>query len=263
MTYVLNEYEWAKEMIDGRNLGDKPFETLCRVAKYYIADGYRGKDLKILLNSFLIKCDPCVSTTKWENTVTKAIAVAQKYKVISIDKIYISDKELSVIRSIGSKPAERLAFTLLCLAKYYDAINPNADHWVNADDSDIMKMANIKTSVRYQSMMYHKLNELGLVQFSKKIDNTNVRVCFIADGETAVGVSDMRNIGYQYMNCIGEKGYIVCQNCGITAQATKAERVAGRKQKYCKECAAEIRIRKTVESAMNRKRAQMQTSVID
>lgn len=261
MTFVLNEYDWAKEMIGQHSLGDKPFETLCRVAKYYIAEGFRGKDLKILMNSFLIKCDPCVSTTKWENTITKAISLAQKYKAIRIDEIAITESELRTIRSVGSKPTERLAFTLLCLAKYYDAINPNADHWVNADDSDIMKLANIKTSIRYQSQMYHRLNELGMIQFSKKVDNTNVRVCFTDGGCTAASIKDMRNLGYQYMKAVGERGYIVCQNCGLTARTDKTS--SGRTPKYCKECAAEIRIRKTVEAAMARRSAKNAATVSD
>lgn len=33
MGIVLNEYEWAERMINSRELGKKPMETLTRVAK--------------------------------------------------------------------------------------------------------------------------------------------------------------------------------------------------------------------------------------
>lgn len=255
MTIVLNEYDWAKGMIDQGSLGDSPFETLCRVAKYYMTNGYRGKDLKILLSSFLSKCDPFVSVPKWDNTLNVAISRAQKYSIVMIDEIIITKSEIEKIRSLNAKQTERLAFTLLCLSKYYDHVNPNADHWVNTPDGDIMRMANIRTSVRRQSAMYHAMNQLGLIQFSKKVDNINVRVCFANDDdECAIRVTDMRNLGYQYMLGIGEQGYMVCQNCGVTSRHNI--KATGRRPKYCDSCAAEIKIRQNVESVMTRRSAK-------
>lgn len=257
MTYVLNEIEWAKEMISQNSLGDKPFETLCRVAKYYISEGYKGHDLRMLMCTFLVKCDPCISIPKWEDTIKNAISRAQKYKLVMIDEIVVTKNELEAIRALKSIQTERLAFTLLCLAKYYDAVNPNSDHWVNAPDNDIMRMANINTSIRRQSAMYHTLNELGMIQFSKKVDNTNIRVCFEQDGDAAISVVDMRNIGYQYMRHVDAGRYIVCQNCGITA---KADSKGGRPAKYCRSCAAEIKLRQNVESVMRRKTSKLAVS---
>lgn len=253
MNIVLNEYDWAKDMIAQSSLGDKPFETLCRVAKYYISDGYKGKDLKILMNTFLLRCDPCASVPKWENTINLAVSRAQKYGLVMIDELVVTKPEIDIIKSLGTKQMQRLAFTLLCLSKYYDSINQNADHWVNTPDCDVMRMANINTSIRRQSLMYHSLNELGLVQFSKKVDNTNVRVCFTTPGEDAVRITDMRNLGFQYMMHIGESGYLVCQNCGITKKYDR--RGAGRMPKYCAECATKIKIRQDVETIMSRRRA--------
>ena len=46
MTIVLNEHEWAEKMIDTHSLGAKPFETLCRVAKYYIDKNYSKKETR-------------------------------------------------------------------------------------------------------------------------------------------------------------------------------------------------------------------------
>ena len=97
-------------------------------------------------------------------------------------------------------------------------------------------MANINTSIKRQSLMYYNLNENGMVQFSKKVDNTNVRVCFISPGDTAMVVTDFRNLGYQYLRHHGEP-YFECQNCGITV---KSENTTGRKQKYCKVSPADI-----------------------
>ena len=62
-----------------------------------------------------------------------------------------------------------------------------------------MRMANINTSIKRQSLMYYNLNAAGLIQFSKKVDNTNVKVCFMAPGDVVMSITDFRNLGYQYL----------------------------------------------------------------
>lgn len=249
MTIVLNEHEWAKAAIESRSLGKKPFETLSRVAKYYIDNGnYSKKEVRNLIEIFLLQCDPTASIPKWDSTIDYAIARAFKYEAITIDNITISKSEMEKIMSLDGKQIRRLAFTLLCLAKYWDMVNPQGDHWVNSKDSEIMRMANINTSIKRQSLMYFNLNEMGLIQFSKKVDNTNVRVCFVDNNEeVTLTISDFRNLGYQFLKYCGEP-YFECQNCGITTKLS--DPVKGTKQKYCKECAVEVAMKQRVNSVM-------------
>ncbi len=253
MTVVLNEHEWAKEMIETKSLGKKPFETLSRVAKYYIDKSYSKKDVRKMLDTFLIQCDPSASLPKWSNTIDYALERALKYDAITIDYINISKPELEIIDNLDGTQLRRLAFTLLCLAKYWDIVNPNGNHWVNSKDCDIMRMANINTSIKRQSQMYYTLNSMGLIQFSKKVDNTNVRVCFLHDGEDILQISDFRNLGYQYLQYQGEP-YFKCKNCGITTRYDNpANKNSLSKQKYCKSCAAELNIQQTINSVMRRR----------
>lgn len=252
MTIVLNEHEWARDMIESRSLGAKPFETLSRVAKYYIDKDYSKKEVRGLLDTFLLQCEPTASLPKWSETLDYAVARALKYDAIKIDCIEITKPEMERIDALDGKQIRRLAFTLLCLAKYWDIVNPQGDHWVNSKDSEIMRMANINTSIKRQSLMYFNLNEVGMVQFSKKVDNTNVRVCFISPGETVMTITDFRNLGYQYLKYHGEP-YFECKNCGITV---KNENTTGRKPKYCRECAVEIHMQQTVNSVMRQRYKQ-------
>ena len=258
MTIVLNEHEWAKEMIRSRSLGKKPFETMCRVAKYYLDNQYPKREVRKMLDTFLLKCEPTASLPKWSDLLDYALERALKYKAIVIDFVPVTDLELARIDSINGKQAQRLAFALLCLAKYWDLVSPNGDHWVNSKDAEIMRMANINTSVKRQSALYYQLREAGLIQFSKKVDNTNVRVCFISPGETVIRVSDYRNLGYQYLKYRGEP-YFECQNCGITTKLDHP--VKGGHQRYCRECAASIALRQRVNSVM-RKRAKVQAETL-
>lgn len=254
MTIVLNEHEWAEGMINSRSLGSKPYETFCRVAKYYIDKNYSKRETRKMLDTFLLQCEPTASLPKWADMLDYAVNKATKYNAIMIDHIGISKTELAKIDSLEGTQLRRLAFTLLCLAKYWDIVNPNGDHWVNSKDTEIMRMANINTSIKRQSSMYHTLNELGFIRFSKKVDNTNVRVCFIDNGEKALEVSDFRNLGYQYLKYKGEP-YFECENCGLTV---KVKTVKGRKQKYCQDCAIEIQMQQIVNSVMrNRNKIQL------
>lgn len=251
MTIVLNEHEWAEEMINSRSLGKKPYETLCRVAKYYIDKNYSKKDVRSMLDTFLLQCEPTASLPKWAETLDYAVNRALKYDAVQIENICVSKNEMQIIDNLEGTQLKRLAFTLLCLSKYWDIINPNGDHWVNNKDSEIMRMANINTSIKRQSLLYHTLNEKGLIQFSKKIDNTNVRVCF-ADNtdDIAVKVCDFRNLGYQYLRYHGEP-YFECQNCGVTTKFNNP--VKGAKQKYCKECAVEVAMKQRINSVMRQR----------
>lgn len=247
MSIVLDEHKWAEQMIAQHSLGKKPFETLTRVSRYYLDNGVPKKDVRKMMDTFLVQCDPTASIPKWSGIIDNAVSLAGKYDAVSVKYIPVTDKEIEKIKSLNGKQLQRLAFTLLCLAKYWDVISRSKDHWVNSKDSEIMQLANINTSIKRQSSMYYTLNELGLIRFSKKVDNTNVRVCFIEDGEVVIKVNDFRNLGYQYLKYLGEP-YFECANCGIVTKYNDPRNK--RKQKYCKNCAAEIAIKQRIDSVM-------------
>lgn len=250
MTIVLNEHEWAEEMISSRSLGKKPFETLYRVSRYYIDNGIPKNEVRKMLDVFLIQCEPTASIPKWADTLDAALSRAVRYEAVSIKSIDITKAEMNKIDSLDGKQIRRLAFTLLCLAKYWDIVGKTSEHWVNSKDSDIMRMANINTSIKRQSLMYYNLNAAGMIQFSKKVDNTNVKVCFMAPGEVVMSITDFRNLGYQYLKYHGEP-YFECCNCGITTKYDKPNNKNSLwKQKYCKACAVEIATQQNVNSVM-------------
>lgn len=250
---VLKENEWAEGMIRNSELGKKPSKTLTRVARYYLDKGYKKEDVRNKLDLFLLRCDPSASLTKWANAVDYALNKAIKYEAIHIDRVNITSPEMGKIEALKGRQIKRLAFTLLCLARYWNIVIPKGDFWVNTKDSEIMAMANINTSIKRQSMMYKVLEETGLIQFSKKVDNTNVRVLFAEDGETAVSITDFRNLGYQYLKLQGEP-YMECKNCGITTKIRNP--VKGNRQKYCALCAMEVATQQRVNSVMRHRKSK-------
>ena len=248
MSVVLRENDWAASMIQANSLGKKPSETLRRVARFYMDTYNINQDAaRKKLDLFLLQCDPTSSLPKWSDALDYAVSRACKYPAINIDHISVSKNEVEKIDSLEGKQIRRLAFTLLCLAKYWNIVTRKEDGWVNSKDNEIMSMANINTSIKRQSLMFGKLNELGMIQFSKKVDNTNVKVCFMEDGEEAIRIYDFRNLGYQYLMYHGEP-YFTCENCGITTKVN--DRGNRRRQKYCPECAAIIKMKQNIESVM-------------
>lgn len=247
MSIVLNEYDWAERAIKERVLGKKPYETLSRVAKYYTYKNYARKDVRRMLDEFLMQCEPTASLVTWSDTLDSAAKYASKYPLIMIDEIAITQPEMERIDALPGKQLRRLAFTLLCIAKYLCSVSDNTNYWVNTPDNEIMKMANINTSIKRQSNMFGQLRDEGMIRFSKQIDNLSVQVLFAESGDIALRVTDFRNLGYQYMKYHGEP-YFECAHCGLTEKIKSTTK--RRPQKYCAQCAVEIRTRQNVNSVM-------------
>lgn len=247
MSIVLNEKDAAEEILDERSLGRKPMEKLSLVAKYYLWQGYSKREARVILEEFLAQCDPAASAVIWADRLDQALKFASRFPLVQIDCIPVTAGELAAIRRIGRAQTERLAFTLLCASKYWDIVNPSNDHWVNERDTDLMKMANVNTSIRRQSKMFTDLRDAGLIRFSMRVDNLNVQVLFSEKGrEPALRVTDFRNLGYQYLKWSGAP-YIECECCGLTVKGAEGK---GRPRKYCDACAAKRRLEQNVNSVM-------------
>lgn len=261
MAIVLNEYEWAEKMIADRKLGAKPFETLTRVAKYYFERKYSKREVRKMLDEFLMQCDPDASLVSWSNTLDKITKTAAKYPPIQIDYIGVTSGELAWIDRIESKQLRRLAFTLLCVSKYWNIVSVNNNNWVNTSEGEIFQMANLVVPRNKQDLMYGDLIRLEYIRQSKRIDNLNVQMLTPETEDSVVlMVSDFRNLGYQYLQYCGEP-YFKCERCGITIRETDYQKRglcrndtrSGRKHKYCPDCTLEVRLKQNINAVMRRR----------
>lgn len=252
MSIVLNEDEWALSAIENKQLGKDAFETLRRVARYYMDNGCSKKEAREQLDKFLTQCDSSASLAKWSKTLDTAVKRAARFDSVRINKISITVPEFETIKGLKGIQLQRLAFTLLCLSKYWNEVNPNANGWVSTSDTEVVSIANITTSIIRQNKLYHSLYELGLIQLPKRVDSTSVRVCYIQPGDTEMEIDDFRNLGYQYMLHIGDKTVFKCQACGVVSKKKthNEDKKSGPKQKYCQECASSMKIKQSVNSVM-------------
>lgn len=252
MELVMNEMEWAADMIERHDLGDRPTQTLRRVASYYYNNKYGKREIRRLLEIFLVACDPSVSLVKWSDTIDRVVKSVDKRKMIQVDGVEITKPELVKIGELNGPRPKRLAFTLLCIAKYWNQVSKDNNSWVNTPDSDIMRMANIKASIKQQSLLYGKLIDAGLLESAKRVDNLNVRVTFCKKGDVEMHITDFRNLGFQYQRYLGEPFY-QCENCGLVLPESDNPKAH---HKYCPDCASTIKTKNSMDSVARYRRAQ-------
>lgn len=247
MSIIMNEREFALEVIDRKTLGDSPIKTLYILSKYYFSVGYTKKKVASLLKEAVLRNDPKAVLQCWEDVISDVIKKSKGSTLIEVDGIFLTKKEMDICASIEAKRVQRLFFTILCLAKYENAVRRDTSGWVNTKYKDIFKLANIDLSKDRQCDLIYTLVTGGYITLSKKSSSLSFKVeCLDYDGDAYLSVTDFRNLGNQYLRYIGEP-YIECANCGLVVRRT------GRSQKYCKSCAADVNRMKTSERNQSNK----------
>lgn len=235
MSIVLNEREYVEQVIKDHFLGPKPTETLSRVARYYYnIDNMKKAGVRMALEEFMLRCDPTINLVKWQDAIDRIVKGADKFPLIHIESVPVTGAEMDVCDSLNGVQLQRLMFALICLAKYSNLVSKKNGGWVNRQDKEIFRLANVVTSIKRQSLMLNDLRSAGLIRFSRRVDNININVlCLDSEGTPVLEVRDFRNLGYQYMRFHGQP-YIECEQCGLVI------RRRSNSQKYCHDCAVGV-----------------------
>jgi len=231
MNLIMNERIEAEKIIEN---GDINFDTgskLSLLARYYAHIGKSPKEIKSLLDELMTKYYHNYHADDWEMSLQKYVNKSKKYPIVEINSIPITKNELQTITQINNKKLEKLAFVLLVLAKFCNMRNENNNNWVMVEEYNVFPRARITGTITAQYSCFYKLAKIDLITYSRKVDNINVRVGFIDDdSEVVLNVTDLRELGYQYLMYKGEK-FIKCAECGVIT------RVTANSKKYCKDCA--------------------------
>ncbi len=96
---------------------------------------------------------------------------------------------------------------MLCFAKLYNTLSETNNGWINTDIKEIYKISRVHVKHRNDKFLYlNDLEQLGLISFSNKNDNLNLKVNFVnKTGETALKITDFRELGYEYLNFVGKE----------------------------------------------------------
>lgn len=233
MPVVLNEIKQAEYIIEKGEVGTKPTSTLFLLGKYYRQKENLDKEQIVnKLNEFMVANYKNYNPALWEDGIEDIAKKANKYPLREIDSIGITQSELDKIAELHNIKYEKLLFTMLCYAKLYNTISENNNGWVNTDIQELYRIARVIVKYRKDKFLFlNDIEKTGLISFSNKNDNLNLKVNFFdMNSESVLEISDFRELGYEYLNYIGEGKFIRCSEC------KKLVRKTGKRDKYCNEC---------------------------
>ena len=210
---VLNERKYIEEQLSSGEFKSNIPAILPMFARYCRHE-YKMKikevrdALEVCMTTYYENYNP----VKWSSALDRYARNSYKRELFEIDTIPITQNELDYISSLKSVRLERLMFTLLCLAKCYNARNEKNNNWTNLAAKDVFRLARVSTTVDEQNYFVRDLYVMGLVSYSKKIDNLNLQVNFIDnDSDAVLAISDLRELGYEYMQW-KQGGYFRCEH---------------------------------------------------
>lgn len=260
MEPVMNEVALVEKILLTKKLGSKPTDTLSKIARYYRMSGEKPKQIRAGLEAFILQCEPRASIPKWEGRIDSAIKNSDR-PLVQIESLPIYSKELAVVNNIKSAQLQKLAFSLLCYARFSDIKRGKSDHWVNNPTGDLASSAMIKKPSREVELMLNTLYSMGLIKFSRRVDSHSICVLFLndedVDDRVVYEVKDMRNLGLQLRAANGDTNLFICENCGIM---TPVRNTIGRRRKYCDNCAQAVKIQQTVNHAMETRRRMREST---
>ena len=114
-------------------------------------------------------------------------------------------------------------------------------------------MADIRTlDSKRQQKLIRELHLLGLVGYSKVVDNVNLRVLFVdTETEPVLRIYQFDDLGYQYLECIRDPSIVHCKCCGKLIKKTS------KRLDYCSDCAQDARRASTQKAVQKHRKRDM------
>lgn len=219
MNLILNEKEFALTCLDYNTYeANNIWRTLEIIAQYYYQyQGFRKVKITSLLIDFLNKSYPPYQKNKrkWDDACAVIARRTGGKPLLEIEGVWLTEKELEIINGINNKIIARLAFTMACIAKMNNARNPKNNGWINLDAKYIFNAAHVCQKSR--DLRLNEMKELGLIELPKKVNNCNIRVCFLDESgsDNTYFIADFRELGLLFQREFQENKKIgICSRCG-------------------------------------------------
>ncbi|MCI8416412.1 MAG: hypothetical protein HFI33_02720 [Lachnospiraceae bacterium] len=238
MPIILNEVKQAQHIIAKGKIGNKPTSTLFLLGKYYRQKENFNREVTFLkLNDFMQQHYKNYNSALWEDIIENISKKADKYSLREIEFIGITQNEMDKISETENLKYQQLLFTMLCYAKLYNLISENNNGWVNTSIPELFKIARVSTRYKKDKFLYlNDLEKAGFLSFSNKNNNLNIQITFVdMIGTPVFHICDFRELGYEYLNYIGNGKFIRCSECKQLVKKTN------NKCLYCNTCAKEIK----------------------
>lgn len=258
--YQYKEKKYAEEILSNGFISKYVPSELKILAKYYRSQGNDEVQIKDLLKQF---CDAKLKGYneavhfKIINSAVK-FAMNDKNKLVQIDEIEITNKELEAINEMDiCHDYKRVVFTLLVLNKLNKKFLEIRDGELKSDEHyfgghsnyrELVSVAKItfnktkKSNVKNIHDLIHILDEKEIVEIT---NNGNIKLLFMygieENGDAVFTVDDYMVIGLYYDLHYGANRVKKCEtkDCNTLIKST------GKNQKYCENCGDAIEKEKT------------------
>lgn len=244
---IMNEVKEAERIINKNIEGCSPGVAIGVLAKYFIKKkNMNSVDTKVKINSCLIANWPCINLFEWNERIDKAIKNAKKFPLKEINEIFITQNEVDVIKSIPIKRQQRLAFTLLVIAKFNYEVSGH--EWVNNSINEINRVAGVKwNDMKSKRNDIHELYLRKLIVFPRRVDSTSIKVLYLDkdnSSDVVIKVKSFEKVGSiwaEYNNTkYNNNNYKHCIDCGIPFEVSGKSR---RRKTRCDECQKAYRLK--------------------
>lgn len=255
---ILNEYEILNDALEKGIIRDKDTDTISVLARYYFSKNMNTENVYKLIEDFMENNSPTYDSeisSDYIRGFIEHIHNSQRYNLINIQAITISETEWERIISLNNKKAEKLAFVMLVYQKITEIRKPKSNGWINVEVSDILLEAGFKSQKEnikeFNSLYvnnYIGLKTLGLdsilINF-RDIKEQSMPKITITNFEKIITYYDEHRNGNKYKEC---------ERCGKRFKLSKNDYSS----KYCALCKKDIqKIRQRESMKKNRKKSKM------
>jgi len=238
---VLNEYEILNEALEQGIVRDKSVDTVSVLARHYFSQNLDEEYVFNIIEKFM--SDNCPdydgdTMSDYMKGFVDHIYNSQRYNLVNIQAITISESEWQRIIQLNDKKAEKLAFVMLVYQKITEIKKPKSSGWINVEVSDILLEAGFKSqreNIKEFNPLYIN-NYIGLKTLGLDSILINYRDIEEQSKPKIIITNFTKIITYYDEHKNGVK-YKECEVCGRRFKLSKNDYSS----KYCSKCKKTVR----------------------
>jgi len=167
--------------------------------------------------------------------INGCIKSAKKYAFVSIDEVCITEGELHKIRSLQNIREEKVAFVLLAMAKYFNALNDTVYDSAFMTNIDICKMARITIPTKDRDVFMQFAYDKEVLYRHTWSDSTIKKLTFVSHEDNdkvllRLHEGDFKDLAYVYLVYKTPYQFRRCVGCGCWIKKDSKDR------RLCKDC---------------------------
>lgn len=241
--YIFDEKKYVEKMIAEQYVDtSNPTNTIRKLARYnfYVNKYGAAKNYNNIVEYMSANYED-FSEFAYQKDIDGCIKDVHKTPWKNITTVDIVKSEIEFIQSLDDIRKQKIAFVLLCTAKYRDAYNENNNHKTDISVTDLYKMARVVLPQNERTMFLYFLTQDNLIEKHTFASVKNKKLLFVSDNpneEVVISLQevDFLELAYVYLDYINNHiGYGRCEKCHRFIKHSKTK-----PRKYCEECAKEV-----------------------